>query len=78
MLNRPKQKENDQFSEADITSNFDIEATRIHIARFIGRKRVWGFLNSVWPINRMDLLSSTWQMLGHIVNLAMPPIGLKE
>ena len=78
MLNRPKQKENDQFAEADIASNFDIAATRIHVERFIGRIRDWGILNSVWPINRMDILSSTWQMLGHIVNLTMPPIGPKE
>ena len=61
-----------------IQLNFDIAATRIHVERFIGRIRDWGILNSVWPINRMDILSSTWQMLGHIVNLTMPPIGPKE
>ena len=77
-LNRPKQKENDQFSESDIANNFDIAATRIHVERFIGRVRDWSILNNVWPISRMDMLSSTWQMLAHIVNIKMPPIGPKE
>ena len=77
-LNRPKQKENDQFMEADVATNFDIAATRIHVERFIGRVRDWSILNSVWPINRMDILSSTWQTLAHIFNLANPPIGPKE
>ena len=36
-LNRPKQKENDQFAGRDIATNFDIAATRIHVERFIGR-----------------------------------------
>ena len=44
----------------------------------IGRIRCWGIMKCVWPINRMDILSSTWQMIGHIVNLTMPPIGPKE
>ena len=35
-------------------------------------------MNSVWPINQIDTLSSTWQMLRHIVNLTMLPIGPKE
>ena len=78
MLNRPKQKENNQFAEAEIASNFDIAATRIHVERFIGRICDWGILNTVWPINRMDILSPTEKMLGHIVNLTMPPIGPKE
>jgi len=77
-LNRPKQKENDQFAEIDVASNFDIAATRIHVERFIGRVRDWGILNAVWPINRIDILSSTWQMISHIVNLTMPTIGPKE
>ena len=34
-LNRPKQKENDQFAESDAATNFDIAATRIHAERFI-------------------------------------------
>lgn len=38
-LNRPKQKENDQFSEHEVHRNFDIAATRIHVERFIGRVR---------------------------------------
>ena len=77
-LNRPKQKESNQFAEVDVASNFDIAATRIHVERYIGRIRCWGIMNCVWPINRMDILSSTWQMIGHIVNLTMPPIGPKE
>ena len=54
-----KKKENDQFMEVDVATNFDIAATRIHVERFIGRVRDWGILNSVWTINRMDILSST-------------------
>ena len=77
-LNRPKQKENDQFAERDIATNFDIAVTRIHVERFIGRARNWGILNSIWPIKRIDILSSTWQTLAHIVNLTNLPIGPKE
>ena len=58
-LNRPKQKENDQFAERDIATNFDIAATRIHVESFIGRVCNWGILNSIWPINKIDILSST-------------------
>ena len=76
-LNRPAQKMSDQFSQAEVASNFDIASTRIHVERFIGRVREWCILNSVWPVQRMDLLSSTWQALCHIVNLTMPPIGPK-
>ena len=77
-LNRPKQKENYQFMEVDVATNLDIAAARIHFERFIGRVRNWGILNLVWPINRMDIYSSTWQTLAHIVNLTYPPTGLKE
>ena len=45
--------------EVDVATNFDIAATRIHVERFIGRVRDWGILNSVWTINRMDILLST-------------------
>ena len=58
-LNRPKQKENNQFAERDIATNFDIAATRIHVERFTGRVCNWGILNSIWPINKIDILSST-------------------
>ena len=77
-LNRPAQKSTDGFSHADIASNFDIASTRIHVERFIGRVRDWTILNAVWPLQRMDILSSTWQALCHIVNLTMSPIGPKE
>ena len=36
-LNRPKEKENDQFMEVDVATNFDIVGTRIHFEQFIGR-----------------------------------------
>ena len=36
MLNRPKQKENNQFAEADIATTFDITATRIHVENLLG------------------------------------------
>ena len=75
-LNRPKQKENDQSAERDIATNFDIAAIQIHVEHFIGRVCNWGILNSIWPINRIDILSSTWQTLAHIVNLTDLPIGL--
>ena len=34
-----KKKENDQFMEVEVATNFDIAATRIHVKRFIGRVR---------------------------------------
>ena len=77
-LNRPAQKANGTFSHSEIASNFDIASTRIHVERFIGRVRDWSILNAVWPLQRMDLLSSTWQALCHVVNFTMPPIGPKE
>ena len=58
-LNRPKQKDGDQFSHNEVQRNFDIASTRIHVERFIGRVRDWTILNNVWPLNRMDLLSPT-------------------
>ena len=58
-LDRPKEKENDQFAEIDAVKNFDIAAARIHVERVIGRVRNWGILNSIWPINRTDSLFST-------------------
>ena len=76
-LNRPKQKENAQFTQSEVQQNFDIAATRIHVERYIGRVRDWKILNNVWPLTQMDLLASTWQMLCHTVNLTMPPIGPK-
>ena len=42
-LNRPKQKQNDQFMEVDV----DFAATCIHVERFIGRVRDWDILSSV-------------------------------
>ena len=77
-LNRPAQKLSDQFTQAEVASNFDIVSTRIHVERFIGRVREWSILSAVWPVQRVDLLSSTWQALCHIVNLTMPPIGPRE
>ena len=77
-LNRPAHKLSDQFTQAEVASNFDIASTRIHVERFIGRVREWSILNAVWPVQQMDLLSSTWQALCHIVNLTMLPIGPRE
>ncbi|XP_065643043.1 uncharacterized protein LOC136074634 [Hydra vulgaris] len=76
-LNRPSQKSSHQFPQADVAGNFDIASTRIHVERFIGCVRDWSILNAVWPVQRMDLLSSTWKMLCHVVNLTMRPIGPK-
>ena len=77
-LNKPDQKSNPQFNPMEVSKNFDIAATRIHVERFIGRVGEWSILNHIWPIQRMDLLSSTWQTFCHIVNLKMPPIGPSE
>ena len=77
-LSRSKQKENDQFIEVDVATNFNIAATRIHVERFTGRVRDWGILNLAWPNNRMYIVLSTWQTLVHIVNLTNPPIRPKE
>ena len=77
-LNRPKQKDCDQFTENEVQKNFDIASTRIHVERYIGRVRDWRILNRVWNINQLDLLGSVWQTLCHIVNLTMEPIGPKE
>jgi len=38
-LNRPAQKRSDQFTQAEVASNFDIASTRIHVERFIVRDR---------------------------------------
>ena len=35
-LNRPKQKENNQFMKVGVATNFDIAETHIHVERFIG------------------------------------------
>ena len=76
-LNRPKQKdsESNQFTQGEIHKNFDIAATRIHVERYIGRVRDWRILNNIWPLNRVDMLTSTWKMVCHTVNLVFPPIG---
>ena len=68
----------DQFKPADVADSFDIAATRIYIEQFMGRVRNWSILNSVWPLQRLDILNCTWQMLCHIVNTVMAPIGQKE
>ena len=46
-LNRPAQKNNPQFSNAEIAGNFDIAATRIHVKRFIDRVREWNTVESL-------------------------------
>ena len=76
-LNRPKQKdsESNNFKMGEIHRNFNIAAARIHVERYIGRVRNWRILNQIWPMNRTDLLTSTWQVLCHTVNLVFPPIG---
>ena len=59
MLNRPKHKDSDQFAKVDIAANFNIAATRIYVERLIGRVREYGIFNIVWPMNRVNILSST-------------------
>ena len=36
-----------------------------------------GILNSIWLVNKIDILSSTWQTFAHIVNLTNPSIETK-
>ena len=74
-LTRPAQKNLDKFSQGDVSTNFNNASTRIHVERFIGRVRDWSSLYIVWLMQRLDLLSSTWKTLCHIVNLTMNPIG---
>ena len=74
-LNQPAPKNLDKFSHGDVSKNFNIASTRIHVERFIGCVRDWSILNTVWPMQRLDLNSSTWKTLCHIVNLTMDPIG---
>ena len=78
-LNRPKQKDADSsvFLPGEIHRNFDIAATRIHVERYIGRVRNWRILNNVWPLSQVDMLTSTWQVICHTVNILFPPIGPK-
>jgi len=45
-LNRPAQKLSDQFTQAEVASNFDIASTRIHVEQFIRRVREWSILNA--------------------------------
>ena len=66
-LNRSVQKYSDEFSQSDVASNFDIASTRIHVERFIGRAIYWSISNAVWPLQSMDLLSSTWQVISLII-----------
>ena len=54
-LNRPAQKLSDQFTQAEVASNFDIASTRIHVEQFIGRVRDWSILNAVWPVQQNGL-----------------------
>ena len=55
----------------------DIEACRIHVKRFIDFVRDLSILDSVCLEQRMNILSSIWQSLCHIVNIASPPIEPK-
>ena len=58
-LNRPAQKDSDQFSQSDVATNFDISSIRIHVERFTGRASDWSILNAVWSPQRIDLPLST-------------------
>ena len=77
-LNGPTQKENGQFADRDVATNFDIASSRMYVALFIEREGNWEILNSILPINRIGILSSTWQTLAHIVNLTNAFIGPKK
>ena len=76
-LNHPSQKSSHQFPQADVAGNFDKASTRIHVERFIGCVLNWSIFNSAWPLQRMDLLSSTWKMLCRVVNPTMRPFWSK-
>ena len=72
-LNCPSQENNPQFSGAEVANNWDIVATCIYVERFIGCVRDWNVLNNIWPIQKIDLLISSWRSLSHIVDLLFPP-----
>ena len=53
----------------EVAANFDITPTSIHIQRFTGHVYDWSILND-WPIQKIDLLTSTW---GSLCNIAKYP-----
>ena len=55
--------------------NLDIPFARFYLERFNRRVCNFTILNNVWSMNRIDLRSSNWRILCHIVNITMPPIG---
>lgn len=77
MVNRPPTANVDQFTPGECEANFQIAALRIHVERWIGRMRDFAILNSVWHVDRLDLLNEAWRFIGHLVNL-ISVIGPKE
>ena len=57
----------------NVQKNFDIAGLRIHVERWIGQARDWQVLNTIWPRNRIDLLSSTW---GSVCGIIMGVDGI--
>ena len=55
-----------QFSEAEVAANFDVTPISIHVQRFTGQVYDWSVLNN-WPIQKIDLLTSTWGSLRNIL-----------
>ena len=54
-----------QFAEAEVAANFDITPISIHLRRFTGHVYDWSILND-WPIQKIDLLTTTWRNLCNI------------
>ena len=65
------------FSEAEITTNFDIGPANIHVQRFTGCIFVWSLVKNDRPIKKNDSLTSTWRSLFHVFSPLFPPVGLK-
>ena len=62
-----------QFSEAEVAANFHITPTSIHVQRFTGYVFVWSILND-WPIQKIDLPTSTWGSLWNFAKYLTQPI----
>lgn len=55
LKNYPAQKGNNQVCSAEIASN--IASCIVYVERFVGCSRDYSILSSVWPGQKMDILS---------------------
>ncbi|XP_065642899.1 uncharacterized protein LOC136074501 [Hydra vulgaris] len=65
-----------QMSSAEVDGSRQIAHVRIHVERVIGRLRKFRILQSIIPINQVDLLNNVMVMITSIVNISssvVPP-----